>query len=119
MTSIVYLNHWSGNGPAALTGGERPRAVAEPLYGLARLDLARVRALLVPANVDQRYLLGQRDRLEAWLLAGGAMVFNGHVAYPFLRWLRPFAPGRRAAWTACGCIAPLRIRCSRASIPNT
>ncbi|WZB76599.1 hypothetical protein WJ972_13865 [Achromobacter insuavis] len=46
------------------------------------------------------------------------MVFNGHVAYPFLRWLRPFAPGR-AAWTACGCIAPPRIRCSRASIPTT
>lgn len=93
MTSIVYLNHWSGDGPAALTGGERPRAVAEPLYALDRLDLARVRALLVPANVDQRYLLGQQGRLEAYLLAGGAMVFNGHVAYPFLRWLRPFVPG--------------------------
>ncbi len=93
MTSLVYLNHWTGNGPAALTGGERPLAVAVPLYELAQLDLAPVRALLVPANVDQRYLLTQRERLEAYLLAGGAMVFNGHVAYPFLRWLAPFVPG--------------------------
>ncbi|CAB3860839.1 hypothetical protein [Achromobacter deleyi] len=93
MPPIVYLNHWTGNGPAALTGGESPRAEARPLYELAQWDLTRVRALLVPANVDQRFLLTQRDRLEAYLLAGGAMVFNGHVAYPFLRWLAPFVPG--------------------------
>ncbi|MCZ8437725.1 hypothetical protein [Achromobacter xylosoxidans] len=93
MNTIVYLNHWTGDGPAALTGGDAPPAVAEPLYALHRLELATVRALLVPANTDQRYLLSQQARLEAWLLAGGTMVFNGHVAYPFLRWLAPFVPG--------------------------
>lgn len=93
MNRIVYLNHWSGNGPAALTGGDSPPVTAEPLYALQHLDLSGARALLVSANTDQRYLLSQRERLEAWLLAGGAMVLNGHVAYPFLRWLAPFVPG--------------------------
>ena len=43
MPPIVYLNHWSGNGPAALTGGESPQAEARPLYELPALVLPSVR----------------------------------------------------------------------------
>lgn len=89
---IAYLNHWTGNGPAALIGGPQPRAESVPLYTLHTLDLSRYRALLVPSHVDQRYLLSAREQLESYLLAGGIIVFNGHVAYPFLRWLTPFVP---------------------------
>lgn len=101
--TIVYLNNWSGDGPAALTGGPAPRAACVSLYALHQLDLSGCRALLVPAHTDQRYLLEQRERLEAYLESGGAMVFNGHVAYPFLRWLEPFVPGSGAG------IAGLRV----------
>ena len=94
MTStIAYLNHWSGSGPAALTGGPSPRAVSVPLYALHELDLATCRALLIPAHADQRYLLGERARIETYLMSGGTVVLNGHVEYPFLRWLAPFRPG--------------------------
>lgn len=101
--TIAYLNHWTGDGPAALTGGTEPRAACVPLYGLHELPLADYRALLVPAHADQRYLLEQRARLEAYLESGGTVVFNGHVAYPFLRWLAPFVPGSAAG------VAGLRV----------
>jgi hypothetical protein len=101
--TIAYLNHWTGDGPAALTGGAEPRAACVPLYRLHELPLADYRALLVPAHADQRYLLEQRARLEAYLESGGTVVFNGHVAYPFLRWLAPFVPGSAAG------VAGLRV----------
>ncbi|HRL21390.1 MAG TPA: hypothetical protein PLG97_10025 [Alcaligenes sp.] len=94
MTSLIaYLNHWSGTGPAALTGGPAPRAQSLPLYRLHEQDLHAFRALLIPAHADQRYLLSQRSRLQDYLLAGGTVVVNGHVAYPFLCWLTPFQAG--------------------------
>lgn len=100
---IVYLNNWTGRGPAALTGGEAPPAEPVPLYDLDALDLSRCAALLVPAHSDQRYLATQSDRLEAFLLSGGAMVVNGHIAHPFMRWLSPFEPG------TTGGLAGLRV----------
>ncbi len=90
---IAYLNHWTGDGPAALTVGPQPRAESVPLYTLHTLNLSRYRALLVPSNADQRYLLSAREQLENYLLSGGTVVFNGHVAYSFLQWLTPFVPG--------------------------
>ncbi|OZI29813.1 hypothetical protein CAL29_17040 [Bordetella genomosp. 10] len=93
---IAYLNNWTGRGPAALTGGAAPVAQPVPLYELDALALPRYAALLVPSHSDQRYLAAQRGRLEAYLLAGGTMVVNGHVAHPFLRWLAPFEPGAAA-----------------------
>lgn len=101
--TIAYLNNWSGDGPAALTGGAAPCAASVPLYQLHERDLSGFRALLVPAHADQRYLLQQGALLEAYLESGGTMVFNGHVAYPFLRWLAPFVPGFGAG------IAGLRV----------
>lgn len=102
--TIAYLNNWSGDGPAALTGGPAPRAACVPQYQLHQRDLFGYRALLVPAHADQRYLLEQRALLEAYLESGGTLVVNGHVAYPFLRWLAPFVPGSGAG------IAGLRVQ---------
>lgn len=91
----AYLHHWSGCGPAALLQGETPAAESINLYDLPSADLGYWRNLLLPAHADQRFLVSQRDRLEAFLLDGGTLVFNGHVAYPFLRWLRPFVPAAK------------------------
>lgn len=90
---VVYLNSRGGAGPAALTGGQAPGVRSLCVYELEAMpDTAwdSVDAMLVPAHVDQRFLMTQGERLERWLLAGGTMVLNGHVAYPFLSWLQPF-----------------------------
>lgn len=87
---IAYLNHWSGDGPAALRGQVRLLPHGAPLA------LDGVRAVLVPAHADQRGLLARRDTLQAFLFEGGTLVFNGHVAYPLLPWLSPFEPAAPA-----------------------
>lgn len=93
-TEITYLHHWTGDGPAAFASaaGTRPPVAVVPLYELAQLDLHRCRALLIPANADQRYLQTQQQRLEDFLLDAGTIVVNGHIAHGFLRWLQPFQP---------------------------
>lgn len=92
MSSIAYLHNWHGPGPAALTGGDTPACACLPLYALEAQAPSRWRALLVPAHTDQRYLASQRAWLDTYLEGGGTLVVNGHVAHPFLRWLRPFVP---------------------------
>lgn len=92
---IVYLSAWGAQLPQALAGGPVPRVRGRDLYDAQALDpaaLRAVRALLLHAHVDQRHLLAHHAALEDWLLAGGTLVVNGHVAYPFLRWLQPFVP---------------------------
>lgn len=61
-----------------------------PLYDLAAAELARYRGLLVSMHADQRFLLGRRAQLEAYLAGGGTIVACGQVAYPFLETLAPF-----------------------------
>lgn len=92
MKPIVYLHHWTGKGPVVMTEGETPRTHILPLYSLEQVCLDDYSSILIPAHVDQRYLLTQQQRLEAFVDGGGTIVMNGHVAYPFLRWLTPFEP---------------------------
>ncbi|MDR2129383.1 MAG: hypothetical protein LBP52_10015 [Burkholderiaceae bacterium] len=92
---IVYLNARGFEGPPSLTRGAAPRARNQYLYEPQALEaqtLGSARALLIHAHIDQRQLTAHRAALEDWLLGGGTLVFNGHVAYPFLRWLQPFVP---------------------------
>lgn len=62
------------------------------VYDLDAGCMDGVRAVLVPAHVDQRALQHHRPYFEALLARGGTLVFNGHVAYPCLPELRPFVP---------------------------
>lgn len=90
---ILYLSSAGSMGPSFLRAQADVRIL--PLYALETLpdaQLDQTRALLIPAHADQRFLQTQQARLEAWLSKGGTLVFNGHVAHPFLRWLRPFQP---------------------------
>ncbi|RMX06524.1 hypothetical protein D8I35_08350 [Corticibacter populi] len=91
--SLAFLNFGGGDGPPALTGGHPPRVTNLRLYDLETLPgdaLQQWRAILVPCHVDQRFLQSRRPHLERYLLNGGTLVVNGHVAYPFLCWLQPF-----------------------------
>lgn len=89
----AFLASRTGAVPVALQQSAVLRLRRLPIEALERLceaSWARLDVLLLPANSDQRYLMTVREKLEAWLEQGGTLVFNGHVAYPFLRWLQPF-----------------------------
>ena len=62
------------------------------VYALPGTDLEPFDALFIGTGADQRLLADERERLEAFLDAGHAIVFCGHVAYPFLDGLAEFVP---------------------------
>lgn len=86
---LGYFHYWHGDGPAPLR--EHGVHCIAP-YALQPAQLSRYRGLLLPARADQRHLQTLREPLEDWLAGGGRLVINGHVAHPFLRWLREFEP---------------------------
>lgn len=61
-------------------------------YALRDLEWRHYAGLIVPMHTDQRWFAELTNRIEAFLSGGGAIAFNGHVAYPFLPELRPFVP---------------------------
>lgn len=92
MKPILYVRPL-GHEPASFL--ERPYAqgiVSARVYDLPELELARFGALLVSAHTDQRALAAQGPRIAAMLDGGGLLVFNGHIAHPFLPELAPFVP---------------------------
>lgn len=64
--------------------------------GLTREQLQRRTAIVIEAHIDQRALMAWRQELEDHLVAGGLIVFNGHLTYPLFNGLEPFrvAAGR-------------------------
>lgn len=61
-------------------------------YELSEIHLQDYAGLILSMHVDQRWIASQTDLLENYLAGGGAIAFNGHIAYPFLPELRPFVP---------------------------
>ena len=59
-------------------------------------SLANRAVLLIDAHIDQRALMDWREALEDHLLAGGLVIFNGHLVYPLFNELPLFqvAQGR-------------------------
>lgn len=93
MIRIALLTH--GHFPAPdLLAESRPHVEIcdVDIYDLPETDLAAFDALLIPTGVDQRVLAEQRERLQAFLDTGHAIVYCGHVAYPFLAGLAEFVP---------------------------
>lgn len=84
--------------PAAFDGVARLlRAVRQ--VDLGDGDLAAARGLITTTNLDQIDFAGRQAALSRFLVAGGRLVFNGHVVLPFLPGLqlfRPLASRRRA-----------------------
>lgn len=71
-----------------------PGLAIEPIRETAVAGQApdALRVLLIPADIDQRLFAANQPWLRAFFMAGGALVFNGLLAYPFLDELRPFVP---------------------------
>jgi len=63
-----------------------------PLYELDRQDLACFRAIILPMHCDQLYLARLRERLSAYVRAGGIAMIGGHVREPYLEGLARFHP---------------------------
>lgn len=59
-------------------------------------DPAQVPTLLVGMHADQALLAERADWLAAFFAAGGTLVMNGLLAYPFHPALQPFRPLARA-----------------------
>ena len=92
MKSILYIRPL-GHEPASFL--DRPDAqgiVQQRVYDLPDLDLTQHGAILVSAHTDQRAFALCGKQITAFLDAGGLLIFNGHIAYPFLPELTPFVP---------------------------
>jgi hypothetical protein len=81
------------------------RVDAVSQYRLGDIDdavLQRYAALLLTSHLDQIHFERQGSRIEAYLDAGGTIVFNGPIVRPFLPELRAFVPlPKRTLETLC------------------
>ncbi|MEM7045139.1 MAG: hypothetical protein AAF543_20210 [Pseudomonadota bacterium] len=59
-------------------------------YILEDQDLDRLDGIVLTMHSDQRHLAANQSLLMAFLEHGGSIIFNGHVAWPFLTMLKPF-----------------------------
>jgi hypothetical protein len=59
---------------------------------LSEHDLRGARGLITTVYLDQIDFAARRDAIRDFLADGGRIVFNGHVARPFVEGLRPFVP---------------------------
>lgn len=59
-------------------------------YELAAIDWSQHRALIITMHADQRLLQTVSATWERLLDSGGVIVFNGHIAHPFLPGLSKF-----------------------------
>ncbi|MCK9914391.1 hypothetical protein MXD81_35070 [Microbacteriaceae bacterium K1510] len=60
------------------------RITRRDLYELDDIVLEGVSALLFSMHADQRFLAARAARIASFIDAGGTVVANGHIAYPFL-----------------------------------
>ncbi|MEM8950906.1 MAG: hypothetical protein AAGC99_16405 [Pseudomonadota bacterium] len=68
------------------------RFVVAQQYMLEDQDLSRFDGIVLTMHSDQRHLAANQSLLIAFLEHGGSIVFNGHVARPFLPMLKTFRP---------------------------
>jgi hypothetical protein len=59
---------------------------------LRQSDLDAASGLIVTIYLDQIDFLARKDAIATFLAGGGRIVFNGHVARPFIDGLMPFLP---------------------------
>ncbi len=96
MTTMGFLTYQRDSVPGFL---RKPpcglRIDLIPEADLAARAPASLSVLLVPAHIDQRLFATNRPWIRAFFKTGGALVFNGPLAHPFLDDLLPFIPLRR------------------------
>lgn len=72
-----------------VTGEPDPQALIPDVdvYTLPELDLGAVAGIIIAGDIDQLFLMEQRELLNRWVHEGGRMLINGHVQRPFLEGL--------------------------------
>ena len=90
MIRWLWLHNTATSPPAAFAALTSVRVVSQPQYEASQFE--GFDGLIVPMHADQRHLAGISSALEAFLDGGGAILVNGHVAYPFLPELARFVP---------------------------
>ncbi len=93
LTHCVFLKAIKGAGgdlPAVIDRYPSAREIDH--YTLHECDLSSVRAILLPAHLDQRYFGEIAGVIADFIQRGGRIVFNGHVAWPMLPELQKFVP---------------------------
>lgn len=63
-----------------------------PQAQLGQTPINSIRALLVGFTIDQRLFATHSTWIREFLQNGGTVVFNGHIAYPFLPELKRYQP---------------------------
>lgn len=86
----LFLRCQRDHHPKAMTMTAAGTLESRHQWELGEIDLSRYGAILVSMLADQITLAEQSAKLEAFLDGGGILVFNGHLAHPPVRGLRPF-----------------------------
>ncbi|MGE4501620.1 MAG: hypothetical protein AB7D03_01985 [Thiomicrospira sp.] len=92
MKPVLYINPVDGEASGLFNLDCARHLEKISPYHIDSLNLAIYKAILIPAHTDQRALVKAAVQLNAYLNQGGLIVFNGHIAYPFLDELKPFIP---------------------------
>nr|WP_321981943.1 hypothetical protein [uncultured Cohaesibacter sp.] len=71
---------------------DRHRVDGLQQYEIDRLNWAVYDAVILTIHADQIHLMELKDKFESYLACGGTVLFNGHVAQPFLPELTRFQP---------------------------
>ena len=89
----LFLISPAGSRPAPFLEPPNDALFTEsPLYDLTSVDLDRYAGLVIDMHADQDFLAEHAQRIEAYMARGGAILFNGHVAYPMFRDCAPYQP---------------------------
>lgn len=92
MKPILYVRPL-GQEPASFLDRFYSKGIIQHrVYDLAGLNLTCFGTIFVSAHTDQRAFSACSQQITAFLDTGGILVFNGHIAYPFLPELAPFVP---------------------------
>ncbi len=91
-TMIAYLSAHRRDLPGFIPASYRSRTVIIQEQQLARTAPASIKALLVGFTVDQILFARASAWIKDFLSNGGTLVFNGHIAHPFLPILSRYVP---------------------------
>lgn len=88
--AAVFIQSDDGPPPEPLIAAGCVRVARQ--VDLSERDLLGACGLITTVYLDQIDFAARRDAIRDFLAGGGRIVFNGHVARPFVEGMRPFAP---------------------------
>ncbi|WP_425051758.1 hypothetical protein [Psychromarinibacter sp. S121] len=92
MGRFLWLMNTPGAPPDFLHKLTEHRFDVVQQYEMDRAEFGDYDGIITGMHSDQRHLASLGDRLGAYIDAGGALIFSGHVSHPFLPGLTPFRP---------------------------